>query len=82
MDTNQAPGGATAAAPSAELPFKWVEDVDARWHRIADVTDGAAIALCGLTLADTDATRWEPPPEPAARCRLCEIEGEGAPPNH
>jgi hypothetical protein len=65
-----------------ELPYKWAEDGGERWHRVSSVSDGAATTLCGMTLEEPAATRWEPPGEDASRCRSCEIEGEGAPPNH
>jgi hypothetical protein len=65
-----------------DLPFKWAREGDGPWHRISGAPADSVNTLCGQTLTVVDDSRSEPPPESAARCRLCEIEGEGAPPNH
>lgn len=65
-----------------ELPFTWARDVEGSWHRVSGAPESSINTLCGRTLTDLDNARSEPPPESAHRCRLCEIEGEGAPPNH
>ena len=77
---DQASGAMDAAID--ELPYKWAEDGGSSWHRVSSVAAGATTTLCGMTLDEPAATRWEPPLEGVGRCRSCEIEGEGAPPNH
>lgn len=65
-----------------ELPFKWARDGEGTWHRVSGVPETSVNTLCGLTLVEVEETGSQPPLEPAPRCRRCEIEGEGAPPNH
>lgn len=66
-----------------EVPFSWGYDASGAWHRISGVPiAGGVNTLCGRLLADVQATSAQPPPEGAARCHACELEGEAAPPNH
>lgn len=65
-----------------DLPFSSARDGEGSWHRVSGAPQSSINTLWGRTVTDLDNARSEPPPESANRGRLCEIEGEGAPPNH